>query len=154
MIISKTIEWDMGHRIPNHKSKCKNLHGHRYKAEIILQGELINSEGASNEGMVMDFSDIKKIAQKFVEEPLDHSFMFYDKDKILLKFFESNPIFKSIPVPFIPTAENIAEWMFKIVESKLNNKQKTNLKLSAVKLWETPNSYVIYKDKEGQLAQW
>ena len=62
MKISKIIQWDMGHRIANHRSICKGLHGHRYKAEICVSGELISKNDISEEGMVMDFSDIKKIA--------------------------------------------------------------------------------------------
>ncbi|MBI4225594.1 6-carboxytetrahydropterin synthase [Candidatus Roizmanbacteria bacterium] len=40
MVITKIIEFDMGHRIPNHKSQCRNLHGHRYKLEVNLEGDV------------------------------------------------------------------------------------------------------------------
>ena len=49
MIITKLLEIDMGHRIPQHKSKCFNPHGHRYKFEVGVEGELINSKGESSE---------------------------------------------------------------------------------------------------------
>ena len=61
MKIGKVIQWDMGHRVLNHRSICKGLHGHRYKAEICVEGKLIEKSGVSEEGMVIDFSDIKKI---------------------------------------------------------------------------------------------
>ena len=61
MDITKIIQWDMGHRIENHRSICRGLHGHRYKAEICISGELISESGVSDEGMVMDFADLKKI---------------------------------------------------------------------------------------------
>ena len=73
MKIVKIIQWDMGHRVLNHRSICKGLHGHRYKAEICLEGELINESGESEEGMVIDFADIKKTAQKFIQKELDHA---------------------------------------------------------------------------------
>jgi 6-pyruvoyltetrahydropterin/6-carboxytetrahydropterin synthase len=63
MQITKIIERDMGHRVLNHKSKCSNLHGHRYKAYITMEGEIIQAKGDTNEGMVIDFSDIKAIAK-------------------------------------------------------------------------------------------
>ena len=46
----------MGHRVLNHRSVCKGLHGHRYKAEICVEGELVLESGSSEEGMVIDFS--------------------------------------------------------------------------------------------------
>ena len=62
MKIGKVIQWDMGHRVLNHRSVCKGLHGHRYKAEICVEGHLIEEKGVSEEGMVIDFADIKKVA--------------------------------------------------------------------------------------------
>jgi 6-pyruvoyltetrahydropterin/6-carboxytetrahydropterin synthase len=39
--VTKIVEWDMGHRVPNHKSKCRNPHGHRYRLEVTIGGPLI-----------------------------------------------------------------------------------------------------------------
>ena len=86
MKIVKIIQWDMGHRVLNHRSICKGLHGHRYKAEICIEGELIIESGSSEEGMVIDFADIKKTAQKYIQEKLDHAFMVWEKDEELLSF--------------------------------------------------------------------
>ncbi len=43
--ISRRIEWDMGHRIPDHQSLCKHPHGHRYVAEVTVEGLVIETEG-------------------------------------------------------------------------------------------------------------
>lgn len=145
MIITKTIEWDMGHRIPNHKSKCKNPHGHRYKLEVYLKGDLIEKNGKSDEGMVMDFSDIKIILSEEVKRICDHAFMIYKKDKKMLDFFNKNDDFKYIVVPFIPTAECIAKWIYEKLEKRFVDKYKTGLILDSVRLWETPTSAAIYK---------
>jgi len=59
MIITRRLEFDAGHRIPNHNSLCKHLHGHRYAIEITLSGDIIANEGQSEQGMVMDFTDIQ-----------------------------------------------------------------------------------------------
>ena len=85
MKIVKVIQWDMGHRVLNHRSICKGLHGHRYKAEICIEGELITESGSSEEGMVIDFADIKKTAQKYIQEKLDHAFMVWEKTIITLR---------------------------------------------------------------------
>ena len=47
MKIVKIIQWDMGHRVLNHRSVCKGLHGHRYKAEICVSGNVVSEHGVS-----------------------------------------------------------------------------------------------------------
>ena len=146
MKIGKVIQWDMGHRVLNHRSVCKGLHGHRYKAEICIEGNLIEEKGASEEGMVIDFADIKKVAQKFIQEELDHAFMVWDRDHELLEFFKSSQGHKPVIVPFTPTAENVAAYIFNKLKDKFTDVFKTGLKLQSVKLWETPSSYALYDE--------
>ena len=147
MKIGKVIQWDMGHRVLNHRSICKGLHGHRYKAEICVEGELIDQSGASEEGMVIDFADIKRTAQKLIQEELDHAFMVWDKDKELLEFFKHSKGHKPVIVSFTPTAENVAVYIFHILKDKFSDVYKTGLHLQSIKLWETPTSYALYEAK-------
>ena len=135
----------MGHRVLNHRSICKGLHGHRYKAEICVEGKLIEKSGASEEGMVIDFADIKKTAQKLIQEELDHAFMVWDKDFELLEFFKHSKGHKPVIVPFTPTAENVAAYIFHILKDKFSDIYKTGLHLQSIKLWETPTSYALYE---------
>ena len=53
--IRRWVETDTGHRVPNHKSKCKNMHGHRYRWEVELEGEVVTEPGTSGEGMFDGF---------------------------------------------------------------------------------------------------
>ena len=145
MKIGKVIQWDMGHRVLSHRSICKGLHGHRYKAEICVEGELIRELGTSEEGMVIDFADIKKTAQKFIQEEFDHAFMVWDKDEELLEFFKHSKGHKPVIVPFTPTAENVAAYIFNILKDKFSDKYNTDLHLHSIKLWETPSSYALYE---------
>lgn len=138
MEITKIIEWDMGHRVPNHKSKCRNLHGHRYKLEITVNGDIIKTKGISDEGMVMDFSDMKEKAKAFIDDNLDHGFMYSIEDSEMSNFFFEND-FKSVPVRFIPTAENISEYLFKALTD-------LGLPVKKIKLWETPTAYAEYEN--------
>lgn len=147
MKIVKIIQWDMGHRVLNHRSICKGIHGHRYKAEICLEGEIITKTGVSEEGMVIDFADIKKTAKSFIQDKLDHAFMIWDKDDELIEFFRSSKGHKPVFVPFTPTAENVAKYIFEILNTKFKDVFKTGLKLNSIKLWETPTSYVFYTTK-------
>lgn len=148
MIVTKQIEWDMGHRVTNHHSKCRNLHGHRYKAEISLGGDLVGTSGDSSEGMVIDFGDIKKIATKYIHDVLDHGFMVWEKDKLLVDFFQKNLDLKCTLVPFVPTAENIAAWIFKQLDPYFKDTFGTGLKLHSVRLWETPTGSAICERKD------
>ena len=143
MIISKEIEFDMGHRVPYHKSKCRNPHGHRYKVKVKLEGDIIDLEGQSENGMVMDFSDIKSVLMEQVDKRLDHGFMYWCKDEEMKKFFDIHKHFKSIEVSFTPTAENISQYLFNILEKCYTDTFDTGLKLIEVSLWETPTSVAI-----------
>ena len=147
MKIGKVIQWDMGHRVLNHRSVCKGLHGHRYKAEICVEGDLVEKKDASEEGMVIDFADIKKTAQKFIQEELDHAFMVWEKDIELLEFFKNSKGHKQVIVPFTPTAENVAAYIFNELKDKFTDVFKTGLHLQSVKLWETPSSYALYESE-------
>lgn len=145
MRVTKEIQWDMGHRVTNHRSLCRNLHGHRYKAQICVEGDLITKSGVSDEGMVIDFSNIKEIATKYVHDVLDHGFMVWNKDEVVLKFFKTNPQLKHIVVSFVPTAENIVGWILVELDKRLKDRYGTGLKLYSIKLWETPTSFVEVK---------
>jgi len=144
MKIVKIIQWDMGHRVMNHRSVCKGLHGHRYKAEICVEGDIVNETGVSEEGMVVDFADIKRIANSFIHDKLDHAFMVWDKDEELLEFFKTSEGHKPVVVPFTSTAENVAAYIFKELDDQFNDAFGTGLRLHSVKLWETPTSCAIY----------
>ena len=144
MKIVKIIQWDMGHRVLNHRSICKGLHGHRYKAEICVSGDLVSESGTSEEGMVIDFADIKKISKKFIPEKLDHAFMAWEKDEELISFFNNSEGHKAVIVPFTPTAENVAAYIFDNIQDKFQDIYKTGLQLYSIKLWETPSSYALY----------
>ena len=147
MKIGKVIQWDMGHRVLNHRSVCKGLHGHRYKAEICVEGDLVEKKDASEEGMVIDFADIKKTAQKFIQEELDHAFMVWEKDIELLEFFKNSKGHKPVIVPFTPTAENVAAYIFNELKDKFTDVFKTGLHLQSVKLLETPSSYALFESE-------
>jgi len=66
MQITRRFEFDAGHRIPNHESRCRHLHGHRYALEVTLIGEPVPEAGRSDEGMVLDFSALKALVHETV----------------------------------------------------------------------------------------
>lgn len=143
MLITKIIERDMGHRLLDHRSKCANVHGHRYKAEISLEWDITYQPWESSNGMIVDFSDIKNIAKDFIDNTLDHSYMFQDWDMVWKLIAEE--WLKCIQVEFPPTAENIAIYLYEKLQTLYEQKFGERVRLYAIKLWETPNGYVTYQ---------
>ncbi|MDD5056239.1 MAG: 6-carboxytetrahydropterin synthase QueD [Sideroxydans sp.] len=141
MQITRRLEFDAGHRIPNHNSQCKHLHGHRYAIEITLSGEVITAEGASEQGMVMDFSDVKRIAKERVVDAWDHAFLVYRGDKVVLDFLDTLPGHKTVVLNVIPTAENLAKVAFDLLLDAYRDTFGNHLKLERVRLFETPNNW-------------
>lgn len=142
MQITTRLEFDAGHRIPSHKSQCRNLHGHRYAIEITLSGDIIEQEGTSEQGMVMDFSDVKAIARREVVDKWDHAFLVYQGDSAVLDFLNTLPNHKTVVMDTVPTAENMAAKAFHILQACYRDTYGNHLKLDRVRLYETPNSWV------------
>jgi 6-pyruvoyltetrahydropterin/6-carboxytetrahydropterin synthase len=141
MEITTRLEFDSGHRIPNHKSQCRNLHGHRYAIEITLTGDIINQDNLSESGMVMDFSDVKAIAKKYVVDVWDHAFIVYQNDKAIIDFLATLPEHKTVIFPSVPTAENMATEAFSILNKQYQDTYGNHLRLIRIRLYETPNSW-------------
>ncbi len=130
MKIAKEFRWEMGHRLPEHFGLCKNIHGHSYKMIAEFEGELDKNQ------MVIDYYDVEKIINPVIEK-LDHSFMVYKDDKIVLDFLEKMN-FKRVVVDFLATAENICLYL-------LNEIKKcslpSNISSVKVRVYETQFDY-------------
>lgn len=152
-IIQKEISFAAGHRIPNHKSKCKNIHGHTYKVMVALRGDVNDTEGASDQGMLLDFGDLKSVMDQYIHEVFDHSFIVWEKDYQML--LAVDPFLKEgmkiVKVNCIPTAENLSRLIWETLEEV----GFTNLYTVAVE--ESPTSKAIYlgdqNAKRNSIAQ-
>lgn len=142
--ITKRLEFDAGHRIPTHNSECRNLHGHRYVLELTLQGEVIDAPGSPEHGMLMDFSNVKAIAKEQLVDRWDHAFLVYEGDKPVRDFLDSLPDHKTVVLPAMPTAENMARIAFETLAPHLQARYGNQLRLARVRLYETPNSWADY----------
>ncbi len=139
--VTRRLEFDAGHRLPNHKSQCRNVHGHRYALEITLAAEPIHEDGASDDGMVMDFGDIKAIAKAQLVDIWDHAFLVWKGDAIMRDFLAMIPQHKTVLLDEVPTAENLVAAAFRILEHAYRNRFGNELKLTRVRLYETPNCW-------------
>ncbi len=141
MEITTLLEFDAGHRIPDHKSQCRNLHGHRYAIEITLSGDIIQAASHSEDGMVMDFADVKRIARQTIVDRWDHAFLVYQHDIPVVDFLKTLPDHKTVLFPSVPTAENMAAEAFKLLKAEYKDTFGNQLQLVRVRLYETPNSW-------------
>lgn len=141
MQITRRLEFDAGHRIPNHNSQCRHLHGHRYALEITLSGDIITTEGLSEQGMVMDFSEVKRIAKEIVVDAWDHAFLVYRGDRSVLDFLATMPGHKTVVLDVPPTAEHLAMIAFELLDSAYRDTYGNHLQLERVRLYETPNNW-------------
>jgi len=139
--VTRRLEFDAGHRIPDHRSQCRNLHGHRYVLEVTLSGDVAETPGESGNGMVMDFADIKRIASEHVVDPWDHAFLVHAGDTAVRAFLESLPGHKTVVLDQVPTAENLARIAFGILAPKYQGCYGGQLALTRVRLYETPNCW-------------
>ena len=102
-----------------HEGACKRMHGHNWKVEVEVCGNKLD-----NIGMVIDFKEIRNMTKGVVDQ-LDHRFL-NDLDP-----------FKKIN----PTAENIAQYIYKELSVTMNDKQ---IEVKSIKLWETEKSAVTF----------
>ena len=141
MRITRRLEFDAGHRIPDHKSQCRHLHGHRYVLEVTLSGGIIQQAGDPANGMVMDFSEVKALACRHVVDLWDHAFLVYAGDAKVVEFLASLPEHKTVVLDCIPTAENLAETAFRILDAVYRDVYGNQLRLEQVRLYKTPNCW-------------
>lgn len=125
-IVKKEFEISYAHRLLKYNGRCENLHGHNAKIEVIIEGKSLNRQA-----MVEDFTKIKDIVGRWLEENLDHATLLHKDDplaKELSKHKQRLFLFNKNP-----TAEIIA------LEIK-NAIKKLGLKVKAVRFWETSTS--------------
>lgn len=151
--ITRRLEFDAGHRIPSHGGQCRNLHGHRYQLEITLSGDVLHRDGASDDGMILDFGDIKALANEHLVSKWDHAFLIYQGDTALLNFLNTMDSHKTVVLDDIPTVENLAQAAFSILAPVFRDCFGHHLHLSRLVLFETPNCWAEVTVQRPQVVQ-
>jgi 6-pyruvoyltetrahydropterin/6-carboxytetrahydropterin synthase len=109
--------------------------------EITLSGDIILTEGVPEQGMVMDFSEVRDIARTHVVNPWDHAFLVYTGDQVVVDFLNTIPEHKTVVLDCVPTAENLAAEAFRILDAAYRDTYGNHLRLERVRLYETPNNW-------------
>ena len=131
--VTKEIRFCYGHRLLNHKGKCRHLHGHNARALITLE-----SESLDEMGMVYDFKDIESVVKAWIDEHIDHNMLMHREDPFLAAVQEAGE--RVYVRDATPTAENIAKLIFEVT-------QQAGLPVTEVLLWETATAYARYAPK-------
>lgn len=123
--VTKEFTFDAAHAlkglIPGHK--CGNVHGHTYRVQATVCAAEVNELG-----MVMDFAELAKAAEK-VKHELDHVLL-----NDLLHFKERNP-----------TAENLAYHIWHTFTKMVLAYWPTGgAYVEKVTVWETPTCSASY----------
>jgi len=145
MKITKRFQWIMGHRLAFHKGKCFTRHGHNYEMKVTIEGF------PDENGMLMDFGDLKTLFQELVYIPFDHCFMIYHSDPLCERILQDQVFLldktgkqeKTNIVPFETTVENLSKFFFGLFAKEIN-KEGGRYKVTRVKVYETPTSEAIY----------
>lgn len=129
--VTREIDFCYGHRLLNYDGKCRFLHGHNGRAVIAIQAEQLD-----NRGMVIDFSEIKRVVSRWIDENLDHRMILHQDDPIV-------PVLRQMGEPMHlvncnPTAENIAKLIFDFT-------RQASFPVAEVHLWETPHCFATYR---------
>ncbi len=153
MRITRRLEFDAGHRIPHHDNRCRHLHGHRYAIELTISGDLVATEGSSEQAMVADFLDVKALLQKHVVDLWDHAFLVYAGDTQVLAFLNSLPGHRTVTFAAPPTAEHLAATAFRILGQACAALYGSRVHVARVRIYETPNCWADAGPEDGAAAR-
>ena len=129
--VTKELYFCYGHRLMQYQGKCRVPHGHNATVALDLQAEALDPLG-----MVVDFSDIKRVVQGWIDDSLDHRMLLRHDDPLAKWLLEvGEPCFV---MDRNPTAETIAQLIFDYAASQ-------GFPVVEVRLWETPEAYATYR---------
>jgi len=149
MKITKKFKAEIAHRlISSYSKECQNIHGHSYVFEVELECKELNDEG-----MVLDFKKLKSYIENIFNS-WDHSLMLC-KDDPFFTYLKNGinenkiPDTKIIVVPFNPTAENMAQYLFNLIEQKIVGlyNYEERIKVTKVIVWETATGKAEYSEE-------
>lgn len=156
--VTRRIECDIGHRIPDHTSKCSNIHGHRYVVEATCVSRTLISQGSSKD-MVLDFSFLKDEMMKVIHAPADHALILSIDDPlrdVLMQQGSGDLITcegdrlaitdfgKIYTIDASPTAEALAQHWFVRLENRVIARSEGHASLQNIRVYETPNCWAVY----------
>lgn len=139
--ITRRIEFDAGHRVPDHQSQCRNIHGHRYALEVEVVGRVVNEPGNPENGMIVDFGQLKELMNQEIVEPWDHALLVARTDKVLIDACSAIPNHKTVILDDVPTVERLAQIAANKLGAAIKARYGAAVHLAKLRLYETPNCW-------------
>jgi 6-pyruvoyltetrahydropterin/6-carboxytetrahydropterin synthase len=128
--VTREIDFCYGHRLLDYEGKCRYLHGHNGRAVIAIEADRLDATG-----MVLDFSEIKRVVSAWIDDNLDHRMILRRDDPLV-------PVLQNMGEPLYlldenPTAENIARLIYDFTADH-------GFPIVEARLWETPSCFATY----------
>jgi len=135
--VTKEFPFEMAHVLWNYDGPCRNVHGHSYRLFVTILGSPSEDSSNPKNGMVIDFTDLKKIVKENIVDVFDHSVVlnkeqYREKTELFEKMFGN-----TVVVPYQPTCENLVADFAERITPHLPG----GVKLFSLKLYETATSY-------------
>jgi len=145
--ITKQFNFETGHALYGYDGKCKNVHGHSYKLSVTVIGKPISDSTQVKYGMVIDFTDLKKIVKEEIVDVFDHEKVF-NKNKTHIKLAKElqDRDQHVILVDYQPTSEMMVIDFAKKIKGRLPQ----NIQLFSVRLQETETSFAEWYASDNQ----
>ena len=132
--ITREFSFEGAHALKGYDGKCSHIHGHSYRLAVTVTGKPIAEDNSPKKGMVIDFTDLKKIVGENIIDKFDHSLVM-SKDAELAD--EIQKVYGNVVVvDFQPTSEMLAIYFADIVSRHLPD----GVQLYSIILWETEKS--------------
>lgn len=145
--ITKQFNFETGHALYGYDGKCKNVHGHSYKLSVTVIGTPITDTGNVKYGMVIDFTDLKKIVKEEIVDVFDHATVFNkNTPHVELAAELKNRGHHVILVDYQPTSEN----MVIDFAEKIKKHLPGNIMLHSLKLQETETSFAEWYQSDNE----
>jgi len=125
--IYKEVQIDASHRLLHYQGKCANLHGHRWKVEVWVEGE----PDATTQ-ILIDYNEIKNVIGKY-----DHQIILNCDDPMVpcIETFQH-----VITTPGDPTSELLAVLIRDDINARCKD-QGIDAIVTKIRVWESPNCF-------------
>jgi len=135
--ISRKFSFEMAHALHNYQGPCKNIHGHTYHFCVTLLGFPLQKQGLSNDGMITDFGNIKRIVNETIIDKFDHSLVLNSASPLSNSKEIKDECEKHILLSFQPTCENLLIYFVSLLRKEFKN----GTELISARLDETTNAF-------------
>lgn len=132
--ITKEFCFEGAHSLMGYDGKCCHIHGHSYKLYVTVEGNPISDTTSPKNGMILDFTDLKKIVSQNIISVYDHALVLNEKSPLAQQICDAYG--NTIITQFQPTCENLVAHFAEII----NNRLPEGIRLKRVKLFETATS--------------